>query len=437
MTTEIVILNGAIYSVTKQFDKRRLNKDAIRAYTERQIKLTKERFDCVMNELLYQRYTLEFDTEKTLEYIETVDDVPELIQFLKLEYELPIENQRNQHTIGSVTDLYVKYLFNTFQPESIVLFLEQIQRIVNKQTTNLNTLSKRFTNHRNLLKKRFGTNHWVVNKHKCFGMTTEQHEARQTTQQSNLIKAHQNILTVNSAYIADLINKWKTTDDLYKQIATGLIASGLRPVELCVRARIDLIQGNHVTFSGLAKGTKDSERPILFLTPTEFETLMKVVQQKVSDCGITMSNISANLKNLIDANNLPIYKPYEMRKVYANSAYQQYGNVDESLLSFTNKVLNHSSLSSTLHYTHTKQTDEIKTNNDTLVVKNIHGEAVEIPILNKHSIRGETIRRLRETIELLHKAKVRITGGMLRRFKFGYKPVNQMKDTYEELNNQL
>ena len=240
---------------------------------------------------------------------------------------------------------------------------------VNSSLPKLNTKVMLQSYVRNLVKDTYGagSKHYLYLKD-AFSMTSEEKKTRQSDAQEKVIENNQNQIEVTVAQLKLFIDKLNTTKfKIVLSIIKAQLACGGRLIEI-LSSEFQFTESkkeNYIIQNNVAKNRSDDERevekPVLFITPTEFLSLICLIRSnstvKDGDDNIKLSNrygkrVNASIVKIAAECGMPpeISSSHDLRKIYGNYSYMLHAKKNQSLQSWLMVVLGHGDMTSSSNY---------------------------------------------------------------------------------------
>ena len=240
---------------------------------------------------------------------------------------------------------------------------------VNKTVPNLNTKVMLQSYVRKLVKDTYSADskHYLYLKD-GFSMTLEEKKTRQSDAQDKVVSSNENQIEITVAQLKLFTDKLNTTKfKIIPSIILAQIACGGRLIEI-LSSEFEFLESKkdaYIIQNNVAKNKTDAERPvdkpILFITTTEFLSLICLIRSKLTvkpdDDNIKLSNrygkrVNALVVKIATECGMPpeITSSHDLRKIYANFSYILYAKKNQSLQIWLKSVLGHSDLNSSFNY---------------------------------------------------------------------------------------
>lgn len=269
-----------------------------------------------------------------------------------------------------VKDLLPKQL--TVNKKSFKKFthlIELLNHYVNNTVPNLNTKVMLQSYVRKLVKDVYGADskHYAYLKD-GFSMTSDEKKVRAADAQEKVIQNNENQIEITVAQLNIFTEKLNTTKfKIIPSIIKAQIACGGRLIEILSKEFefTDSKKDGYIIQNNVAKNRSDDDRevekPVLFITPTEFLGLISLIRSKLTtkdgDNNIKLSNrygkrVNASIVKLAEEVGMPpeITSSHDMRRIYGNYSYLLHAKKNQSLQSWLMAVLGHGDLTSTANY---------------------------------------------------------------------------------------
>jgi hypothetical protein len=252
----------------------------------------------------------------------------------------------NKQTTSAIVKELLPKQFNVNKKnyKKFTNLIDLLNFYVNSSLPKLNTKVMLQSYVRNLVKDTYGagSKHYLYLKD-AFSMTSEEKKTRQSDAQEKVIENNQNQIEVTVAQLKLFTDKLNTTKfKIIPSIIKAQIACGGRLIEI-LSSEFQFIESkkeNYIIQNNVAKNRSDDERevekPVLFITPTEFLSLICLIRSNLTvkdgDNNIKLSNrygkrVNASIvKIAAECGMTPeISSSHDLRKIYANYSYILFG----------------------------------------------------------------------------------------------------------------
>lgn len=263
-------------------------------------------------------------------------------------------------------------LFKHFLPSvkcaNLQSFMRYFHERIRANYTELNTLSNIFTDMRKLAEQK---------RPECSQMcravlAVSQPERERMRRKSSKRIEHNNTHVINftEQQIREVIDKLRKSDDDVDTILMLMLQSGLRIIEVLQLAQVTPAKSNsdkhYALFTNLAKtknkqqASKTVEKPLLFTESDEFIENLRRVRAYVKK-SLGAQHKSMTNKQITNKFNHSVnvrvqkhlggsYTSHIARKIYGSLSYKLFGSKDLSLNAWLEKVLGHTTITSSLSY---------------------------------------------------------------------------------------
>ncbi len=272
-------------------------------------------------------------------------------------------------TTAIVKDLLpTQFAANKTSYKKFTNLIELLNFYVNSVVPNLNTKVMLQTYVRKLVKDTYGDNSKQYAYLKTgFSMTLEEKKTRQTEAQNKVIESNQSQIEITVSQLKLFTDKLHTNKfKIIPSIIMAQIASGCRLIEI-LNKNFEFTESKkegYIIQSDVAKNKSDNERevekPVLFITPTDFLSLVCLIRSKLNvkpnDDNIKLSNRYGKRVNALivkiaaECGMDGISSSHDMRRCYANYSYILHAKRNVSLQIWISRVLGHGDLTSSANY---------------------------------------------------------------------------------------
>jgi hypothetical protein len=157
--------------------------------------------------------------------------------------------------------------------------------------------------------------------------------------------------------IIDITTEWLNSSDKYQKALAVLLAIGSRPIELFKTGIYEIKDDTHIIASGLAKKREGNEktstiRPVLMMSAAEAVEAVEAVRNEFKNNSILDrdGNLSSYIVRMLTKRCLDLgTTTYNLRRIYARIAYEQYGN-NSNFNVFIGDILGHENLTTSFSY---------------------------------------------------------------------------------------
>ena len=407
--------------------------------------------------------------------------LPDIIEYVE-------ENHRgitlsSKSTIASITQALLKDTYENSSERQIVATMSRVKDIINNQTESLNQKAKRFSELRQILKKRFGEDSKIVKKHQRLGMTLEQHKAKEKVAKENRKERLEDRVQITDKEAIEILHRHSASDDVFDNLIALQLATGSRFIEA---TRLSAFKPSKregwIKIVGIAKKPNDEvvtmERPILGLDLDELLEIVKRVRKELKQKYPKFESLDNDdlTKLLVNRVNTRIKKlgiegvnsSHMLRKLYGNLTYKLLSQDERRKMDshqWLQNILGHTSINTSASYANVKinkggnkivNAEEIERKFDEVDRKDEKqdrdieslGQKIEsIKPVEQKKIKqaggatpkaGSAVERAKQVMDELHKKGINITEKLLKtEYHIGSKTITALKDYKKSLNESL
>jgi integrase len=269
----------------------------------------------------------------------------------------------NRAKVGTFTDLLFQDMASRFNEEEGKLLLELYHDLVEDQTEKIAYKKTRYGELRKIIKTRFGEDSDIYKYTFQTSISREEHKEHHEEQEEIAQAKRRGKTQLQVEDLKTLFKKCRSSNNLYDQIITAMLATGSRMIEILnpeVSQFSAGFSGTTITIEGLAK-TKEKviiTRPVLWMDPIDCILLIEKIRNSlVGFDGLTntqmTSLIEKPLNKRILEHNCGVTSSHDLRKSYACILYNKLEPEEKAKITqtqFIQDLLGHTDIRSSERY---------------------------------------------------------------------------------------